>query len=521
MLRMVLQRSRIGARFGVSRRLASVCAGKAAVIASTLILRTIGRRKAIWDDALICVTSQVGSTVLGVLLVLSLAGCHSPPRGSIWEPRPLGPEPTPTGDALVDRANQKFEERDSAAARELALSTLSSDPQNADAFSILGTANWMDGRIYDSTRAFHQALEHKPLHFAASIGLAKNLRAAGDTGESRRLLEALIADDPTQYVPWIGLLDTVWIEGDFDALREVGKETLAQLYPEAFVFEVAKLLADLGGALAGTGPWCVVSGTSGIVPRLWSNDLPLGVVAAQGDGALIRVSTNWGSMIAGVTTEWLEGRGLPIQGKVRWVDGEPAPVVVIPRIEFGELALERVPAIVLPKDSAWHRHRVDVVLGSHALTAFGSIRMNAPDAQAEFTREPPPTPGTDAIVAPLFFLSGDDRFPALGNTLATVLRLDRDGRDIAVYLGAYPEALVLTHAAGAQGELDTPVYMGGRDLQLGDVTVLESGREEPTIDFVRGLTSLQLQGSFNPSQLEGWVVTYALSSRELILEPPS
>ncbi len=524
---MVLQGSGLGARFGVSRRLGSGRAGNAAVIASTLNLRMGSHRKGSAVTALFCVTSRTWWALVALLVLVSLGGCTAR-QGKVRESRPLGPEPPAIGDGLLDLGNRELGERDTDAARARAREVLATYPDNADAYTILGAADWLDGRISSSNRALRAALEREPLHFGASLGLARNLRASGNVAESRRLMESLIADDPEQDLPWLGLLDTVWVAGDFGGVHTVGKAARSRDPVDALESEVVQWLVEIGAALEDSGPWCTVAGARGQAAVLWGNDLPLGVVAAEVEGTQTRVSTNWGSMLAEVTAEWLEEHELPTQGSVKWLGGAPASIVVIPRIAFGDLALERVPALVLPEGSAWRQHKVDIALGRHAVTAFGSIRMNEPEGRAEFGREPPVSVGNDAIVAPLFFLSSGTSPPAVRNTLATTLRLSPQGPEISVFLGAYPKALVVTDLLRTQlgvgdgnAELvDLPhVYVGDQDLGLTEAIVLESGTHEPTIDFVRELTSLELRGSFNPSALEGRTVTYAPASSQLIIEP--
>jgi len=432
------------------------------------------------------------------------------------------------GDALVDAANRDLAAGDQDAARERARHTLTVDPDSAAAYAVLGIADWADGRITDSNRELRRALAHEPRQFGASLALARNLRASGDLAESQRLLDALVAADPKQELPRIGLLDTAWVAGDFDTVRRVAKELRPHLHPDSLVSQEAQGVAEVGELLEGTGPWRTVDGLQGSVPLRWGDDLPLGIVGAKANGAHVRVSTNWGSTMTEVTTEWLDSHPVPAQGSVSWPGQGRVRLVVIPRIDFGEIALERIPAIVLPKGSAWHLHGADVILGRHGLTAFGSLRMDGPNATAEFSREPPETPGRGSIVAPLFFLGGHIDLLSFRNTLATVLRLEPSGSEIAVYLGAYPAGLVVTDSAWARGKVDEadagsakPVHahIAGRDARLEEVIVLEAGAQERTIEMMRVLTSLQLRGSLNPSALESWVVTYAPSSARLILEP--
>lgn len=405
---------------------------------------------------------------------------------------------------------------------------MSVDPDRADAYAILGAADWLDGRLVDSTRQLRRALQAEPLHYGASLGLARNLRARGDVSGSRLLLEALVADDPQQIDPRLGLMAGAWIAGDFDALLKVARQTLPKIHPDALELPLASHLLSLAKILAGVGPWCVVRGERGAVPIAPDGDPSSPIGNAKVNGTPIRVSPFWGPYLAVVNRQWVEEQEIDVRGAVQWPSDTPSSVVVIPRIEFGDIALERVPAIVESDRSALRDAGIDLVLGRHALTALGSTRVDVSSKTLVFSRVPTNPESNAAIVAPLFLLSGVGALPGISNTAATLIRGTEDGPDLAVYIGAYPGALTITDASRALGapspkeakEFQVPrMFLAGQDLGPQRSIMLGAEQHDATVESVRELTGVGLVGSLSPSMLEAWDVTYVWSSGTLVLEP--
>src|SRR5690606_28325533 len=93
----------------------------------------------------------------------------------------------------IVQANESLSDGRYVTAREIAENALALNPDNADAYVVLGAAAWRSGDFEDSTVALRKAMELDPTNFGGAVALARNLRAAGEYEESLTMLEPVIA----------------------------------------------------------------------------------------------------------------------------------------------------------------------------------------------------------------------------------------------------------------------------------------------------------------------------------------
>src|SRR5690606_29203529 len=102
---------------------------------------------------------------------------------------------------LIVQANESLAAGRYVTAREIAEDALSRNPDNADAYVVLGAAAWRAGNFEESTESLRKALELDPKNFGGAVALARNLRAASQYDESLAVLEPVIASEADGCTP--------------------------------------------------------------------------------------------------------------------------------------------------------------------------------------------------------------------------------------------------------------------------------------------------------------------------------
>ena len=115
---------------------------------------------------------------------------------------------------LVGLANEDLSKGRWVSARERAKRALEAEPNNADAFAVLGAANWRAGDYDGSTKAFKEALELDAKNFGAAVGLGRNYQAAGDHKSAIELQDKILAADANQFDPLVTKLWSYYAMAD-------------------------------------------------------------------------------------------------------------------------------------------------------------------------------------------------------------------------------------------------------------------------------------------------------------------
>jgi Tfp pilus assembly protein PilF len=103
---------------------------------------------------------------------------------------------------LVGLANEDLSKGRWVSARERAKRALETEPNNADAFAVLGAANWRAGDYEGSTKAFKEALELDAKNFGAAVGLAATTRPPATTSRRSSCRTRSSPPTPTSSTRW-------------------------------------------------------------------------------------------------------------------------------------------------------------------------------------------------------------------------------------------------------------------------------------------------------------------------------
>ncbi|MCH9684879.1 MAG: hypothetical protein K0V04_25815 [Deltaproteobacteria bacterium] len=211
-------------------------------------------------------------------------------------------------------------------------------------------------------------------------------------------------------------------------------------------------------------------------------------------------------------------------------------MTLIPRVEFGTIALVNVPATIQPLatgDPAEGGGAPTVVLGRQALQAFGTITFDFPRAVVELAREAPTGPTGSEVESLLVMLGMFTRY-------APIVPISIDGSDhvFFAYLGStYVSALTMTRkhyllSGHLPRQLDPPddaeaglkmVYIDG--LSIGTTIVpglsglvLVNEPADPALDVVLQSTQFEVGGHINVNLMRTWRISYAMGSGAVYID---
>jgi tetratricopeptide (TPR) repeat protein len=94
---------------------------------------------------------------------------------------------------LIVQANEALGAGRYVSARKIAEDALAENPDNADAYVVLGAAEWRAGDFDESTASLRKAMELDPKNFGGGVAFSRNLRAASQYQEALAVLEPVIA----------------------------------------------------------------------------------------------------------------------------------------------------------------------------------------------------------------------------------------------------------------------------------------------------------------------------------------
>jgi tetratricopeptide (TPR) repeat protein len=439
---------------------------------------------------------------------------------------------------LVELANRDLANGRYKAAAKLADEALAENPDNADAYAILGASHWRAGDFEASNRAFRKALEIEPSNYGAVLGLARNLQAEGKHLEAAALQDVVLKEDPEQLDPRLMKLWSYYAVCDADNAVKVMDEIFPRMGKDEAILPLVQAYAAFMRPLEGKGPLCAVEGDKG------SSNLELDLTyGLKHAGATI------GKEFAPVV--FLEGReeavidaklaktlALKELAKYKPPGAEQElPIVLIPEVKFGKLSLVNIPATIQPLEAyadATGGETPGVILGRQAMQGLGTITFDFPGHTLELAKAAPTGPAEGEVALPMLMLS-------MHIMHAPVVPISIDGSDhrFFAYLGfTFGSGLAITrkhylksgHLPGELESLDDPdaglkmVYV--RNYQLGDKQlngtsglVLVNEPPEVTIDqFVRNV-SFEIGGHINLNLMATWRVTYVLGDGKIYVKP--
>lgn len=438
-----------------------------------------------------------------------------------------------TARSLVGLANEDLAVGRWFSARERAQRALESDPNDADAYAVLGAANWRAGDYVASTKAFKEALELDPKNFGATVGLGRNYQAVGDHKAAIELADKLLAEDPKQFDPLVTKLWSYYALADADNAVKTLDALFANLETDNAMRPLLLANAAFVRPLEGKGELIKITGTKG------SSDLQ--VDATQGikhAGGL--VGSEFTRVVffelreeARIHKPLADQLKLKELGKITPIGGTETSVVLIPEITFGDLKLSNVPAIVDDLTPYSVGEVPGVVLGRQVMNKLGAITFDFPNASLELQAAAPTAAPAGASEAPLLMID-------MHILLVPATTMSIDGSDFKFYAwlgGSYGASLAVArkeylksgHLPRELEQLDDPtnglkmVYLDGVKVGdtpikggVGGLVLANTPPDAGLAQIVEG-SSFELGGYINFPLLKTMKVTYALSQGKVYL----
>jgi tetratricopeptide (TPR) repeat protein len=435
--------------------------------------------------------------------------------------------------SLVGMANEDLAKGRWFSARERANRALEVEPNDADAFTVLGAANWRAGDFTASTKAFKEALELDATNFGAVVGLGRNLQAAGDHKTAIELQDKILASDPKQFDPLVTKLWSYYALADADNAVKTLDALFANIETDNPMRPLLLANAAFMRPLEGKGELIKIAGAKG------TSDLQ--VDAAQGikhsgglvGGEFTRVVFFELREEARIHKALADQLKLKPLGKITPIGGAETSVVLVPEVKFGDLTLTNVPAIVDDLTPYSVGEVPGLVLGRQVMNKLGAITFDFPNASLELAAAAPTAAPAGAVEAPLLLID-------MHILLVPATTLSIDGSDFKFYAwlgGSYGASLAIArkeylksgHLPRELEQLDDPtnglkmvyvdnIKVGGTPIKggVGGLVLANTPPDAGLSQIVEG-SSFELGGYINFPLLKTMKVTYALSQGKVYL----
>lgn len=439
---------------------------------------------------------------------------------------------------LVDLANKDLANGRYKAAATLADQALAENPNNADAFAILGASRWRAGDFEGSNEAFRKAIEIDPKNYGAALGLARNLQAEGKHVEAAALQDKVLADDPEQLDPRLIKLWSYYAICDADNAIKTLDEIFPRMGKDDALLPLIQAYAAFMRPFEGKGPLCGVEGDAGTSSLELDLNYGLkhaGATVGKEFAPVVFLETREEAVIDAKLAKSLGLKELA-KYKPPGADQEVA-IVLIPKIEFGKLALVNIPATIQPLDAyaeATGGETPGVILGRQALQGLGTVTFDFPAHSLELAKAAPTAPAEGEVELPMLMLS-------MHVTHAPVVPVSIDGsaHRFYAYLGfTYGSGLSVTrkhylksgHLPGQINPPDDPdaglkmVYirsyeLGGKKMPGTSGLVLVNEPADPTLDLFLRNVAFEVGGHINLNLMQTWRVTFALGNGKVYIKP--
>ncbi|MFO7562761.1 MAG: tetratricopeptide repeat protein [Enhygromyxa sp.] len=470
---------------------------------------------------------------------------------------------------LIVQANESLAAGRYVTAREIAEDALARNPDNADAYVVLGAAAWRAGNFAESTEALRKAMELDPTNFGGAVALSRNLRAASQYEESLAVLEPVIATEAEGFQTKAceeledcdevgGWCDTSVKQCKPPILAETRTSQLWAHYvtldaergaavadevflsgggPSDFVNDLIRGYADFLRPFVGKGELATIKGETG------SSDLAIDVYtglvhsSAKIGGKDSRVLFSPLQIETRIDPEMAAQLGLESLGKTNLVNLGEFDVTLIPSIEFDGLTLENVPALISDLEifAAGLPEKPGVVLGHQALHKLGSLVADAPSQSLTVTKAPPSQAPAGAAELPLLML---DQWSI--HIPVTPISIDGSDYSFWAWLGySNPSAITMTAKAYLKSDhlprtIEDPedvdygrkmVYVD--EVAFGELKIPGVGGivhldqpGEPNLSTVTAVAGFELGGTINIALLEKLRVTWSFSEGKVWVEKP-
>lgn len=435
---------------------------------------------------------------------------------------------------LTGLANEDLAKGRWKSAMDRANRALEAEPNNAEAFAVLGAANWRAGDYEASTKAFKEALELDGKNFGAAVGLGRNYQAAGDHLSAIELQDRILAGDPNQLDPLLCKLWSYYALADAANATKTLDQIFKQIEQENPIRPLLLSLASFVRPLEGKGELIKLEGAKG------SSDLQIDPVQGlKHAGGL--VGSEFTRVVffelreeARIHKALADQLKLKEVGKIKPIGSETeTSVVLIPEIKFGDLKLTNVPAIVEDLSPFNVGEVPGVVLGRQVLNKIGTITFDFPGAALGLEAAPPAAAPAGTTEAPLLLID-------MHILLAPATTVSIDGSKFKFYAwfgGSYGSALAVArkeflksgHLPRELEQLDDPagglkmvyvdnVTVGNTPLKGGvGGLVLANTPPDPNIGQIVEGSSFELGGYVNMALIKSLKVVYSLSKGKVYL----
>jgi hypothetical protein len=344
---------------------------------------------------------------------------------------------------LVVLANADLGNGRYVSARKRAEEAIAANPNDADAYTVLGAAEWRAGNFEESTASFRKAIELDPKNFGAAIDLSRNLRAMAQYDEALKVLEPAIAAEGEGFASkaCAALEDCVESGGWCHPTEKVCKAPVqvqtrrSQLWGYYTTLDVDKGVHVAGEVFLGAAGDDESTAAILDVIRSYSDFLRLfegkSLVEIEGETATIndfgidpytgvkhafalvggepsRVGFSELQIESRVSPEAVEQFKLTPLGKIKvfGMGDEPVDVVLVPEIDFQGIKIKNVPAIV--QDLSFYETGMSeipsVVLGHQVLLRIGSMAADFPAGKLTLTKAAPSAAPAGMAELPLVML---------------------------------------------------------------------------------------------------------------------
>jgi tetratricopeptide (TPR) repeat protein len=439
---------------------------------------------------------------------------------------------------LVELANKDLANGRYKAAAKLADQALAENPNNADAYTILGASHWRAGDFEASNQAYRKALELDPKNYGATLGLARNLQAEGKHLEAAALQDAVLKEEPEQLDPRLMKLWSYYAVCDADNAVKTMDEIFPRMGKDEQILPLVQAYAAFMRPFEGKGPLCVVEGDSGStnleLDLTYGLKYSLATIGKEPAPAVFLENREE----AVIDDKLAKKLGLKELAKYKPPGAEKElSIVLIPEVKLGKLSLKNIPATIQPLEAytdATGGETPGVILGRQAIQGIGTITFDFPAHTLEVAKAAPTAAAEGEVALPMLLLS-------MHILHAPVVPISIDGSDhrFFVYLGyTFGSGLSISrkhylksgHLPGQLEPLDDPdaglkmVYV--RSYQLGDKKlegtsglVLMKEPPDVTLDqFVRNV-SFEIGGHINLNLMATWRITYALGDGKVYIKP--
>ncbi len=441
---------------------------------------------------------------------------------------------------LIVLANKDLANGRYIAAAKLADEAIEENPDNADAYAVLGASRWRAGDFEGSNDAYRQALELDEKNYGAALGLARNLQTAGKHLEAAALQDTLLADDPEQLDPRLTKLWSYYTVCDADAAIKTLDEIFPRMGKSDPLLPLIQAYAAFMRPFEGKADLCTVKGDEG------SSNLELnltyglkyaGATIGKEYAPVVFLETREEAVIDAALAKKL---GLKELAKYKPPGAEAeVPIVLIPEIKFGKISLVNVPATIQPLEAYAEATGGDipgVILGRQALQGLGTVTFDFPAHTLQLAKAAPKGPAEGEVELPMLMLS-------MHVAHAPVIPVSIDGSEhrFYAYLGfTYGSGLSITKkhylkSGHLPRQIDPPddpdaglkmVYLDG--FQIGDKEmlgtsglVLVNEPADPTLDLFLRNTGFEVGGHINLNMMQTWRISFAFGEGKVFIKSSS